>query len=133
MQTIYGNAFRNCSNLTLLHSADKACPIWLHPQAPGLRQGGSQRLSNSYAKDFAARNGIRYVERQPEIIAWLCGADASWELYSDTASCISAQRRSCSKSCCRKRHRLVCLSHRSVVRTPAFSLPDLAFFGCSAW
>ena len=48
--------------------------------------GGPQRAYTASAKQYAIRNGIAYVERERALLPpGSCGADATWELYSDGA------------------------------------------------
>ena len=90
---------------------------------------------NSYAKQYAIRNGIAYVERERAVTAsGSCGADATWELYSDGALSI---RGTGSLTNPAYAGAVAWSAYRESIRTVEVAsgitnLPDFAFFGCSA-
>ena len=90
---------------------------------------------SSYAKDFAVRNGIQYVERQPEVIAsGSCGTNVSWELYSDGILNIKGTGTLTNPTVSSG---IAWYTYRHMIRLVNIeagitNLPDFAFFGCTA-
>ena len=134
VKTIYGNAFRGCSNLTSVYLPDTVSYI----TGGAFRDCGKVVLSvayNSYAKQYAISNGIAYVERERAVTAsGSCGADATWELYSDGALSI---RGTGSLTNPTYAGAVAWSAYRESIRTVEVAsgitnLPDFAFFGCSA-
>ena len=134
VKTIYGNAFRGCSNLVSVYLPDTVSYI----TGGAFRGCGQVVLSvayNSYAKQYAIRNGIAYVERERAVTAsGSCGADATWELYSDGALSI---RGTGSLTNPAYAGAVAWSAYRESIRTVEVAsgitnLPDFAFYGCSA-
>ena len=134
VKTIYGNAFRGCSSLTSVYLPDTVSYI----TGGAFRDCGKVVLSvayNSYAKQYAIRNGIAYVERERAVTAsGSCGADATWELYSDGALSI---RGTGSLTNPAYAGAVAWSAYRESIRTVEVAsgitnLPDFAFYGCSA-
>ena len=134
VKTIYGNAFRGCSSLTSVYLPDTVSYI----TGGAFRDCGKVVLSvarDSYAKQYAISNGIAYVERERAVTAsGSCGADATWELYSDGALSI---RGTGSLTNPAYAGAVAWSAYRESIRTVEVAsgitnLPDFAFFGCSA-
>ena len=134
VQTIYGNAFRDCSTLANVYLPDSVSYI------AGSAFSGCDTVVlnvgyNSYAKDFAVRNGIQYVERQPEVIAsGSCGTNVSWELYSDGILNIKGTGTLTNPTVSSG---IAWYTYRHMIRLVNIeagitNLPDFAFFGCTA-
>ncbi|MEQ2857248.1 leucine-rich repeat domain-containing protein, partial [Brotocaccenecus cirricatena] len=134
VKTIYGNAFRGCSNLVSVYLPDTVSYI----TGGAFRDCGKVVLSvayNSYAKQYAISNGIAYVERERAVTAsGSCGADATWELYSDGALSI---RGTGSLTNPTYAGAVAWAAYRESIRTVEIAagitnLSDFAFFGCTS-
>ena len=134
MQTIYGNAFRDCSALASVYLPDSISYM------SGSAFSGCSKVvlsvgANSYAKDFAVNNGIKYVERQVGVIAsGSCGANAKWEVSSDGILNITGSGALTSPKVASG---IAWYDYRSMIRVVNIdagitNLPDFAFFGCTA-
>ena len=134
MQTIYGNAFRDCSALASVYLPDSIS----YMSGSAFSSCSKVVLSvgaNSYAKDFAVNNGIKYVERQVGVIAsGSCGANAKWEVSSDGILNITGSGALTSPKVASG---IAWYDYRSMIRVVNIdagitNLPDFAFFGCTA-
>ena len=111
MSYITGGAFRDCGKVVL------------------------SVAYNSYAKQYAISNGIAYVERERAVTAsGSCGADATWELYSDGALSI---RGTGSLTNPTYAGAVAWAAYRESIRTVEIAagitnLSDFAFFGCTS-
>ena len=134
MQTIYGNAFRDCSALASVYLPDSISYM------SGSAFSGCSKVvlsvgANSYAKNFAVNNGIKYVERQVGVIAsGSCGANAKWEVSSDGILNITGSGALTSPKVASG---IAWYDYRSMIRVVNIdagitNLPDFAFFGCTA-
>ena len=134
LQTIYGNAFRDCSALASVYLPDSISYM------SGSAFSGCSKVvlsvgANSYAKDFAVNNGIKYVERQVGVIAsGSCGANAKWEVSSDGILNITGSGALTSPKVASG---IAWYDYRSMIRVVNIdagitNLPDFAFFGCTA-
>lgn len=134
LQTVYGNAWRDCAALTSVYLPESvsymADSAFTGCNAVTLSVG-----YDSYAKQYAVRKNLAYTERPCAVIAsGSCGANASWELYSDGSLYI---RGSGSMTNAAYAAAVGWSGYRTVIKTVYVdagitSLSDFAFFGCSA-
>lgn len=89
VEIIYGNAFAKCNVLASVYMPDSISYI-----SSAAFTGSSKVVlsvaAESYAKEYAVKNSIDYVERKPVKVAeGTCGNDLTWILMSDGVLTIS--------------------------------------------
>ncbi len=132
--TIYGNAFANTAALQSVYMPNGVSFI----SSQAFRNNKNVVLSvgeDSYAKEFAEKNNIKYVERKPVVVAsGTCGEALTWELASDNVLTISGTGAMTNYAASKD---VPWYAYRDVIaeveiESGVTTLGDMAFYKCTA-